>query len=50
MNKLNTNIIIGSIVIAGAVSFIYAQFILSTALFGIAAIYSNIVKKVNLNS
>ena len=50
MNISKTNIIIGSIVISGAVSFISAQFILSTALFGIAAIYSNIVKKVNLNS
>ena len=50
MNKLNTNMLIGSVFIAGMWCFISGQFIISTVLFGAAAIYSNIVMRENLNS
>ncbi len=50
MNNLNKNIVIGLILIAGIVSFIYGQFIIATVFFASAAIYSNIVTRVKINS
>ena len=50
MNNFNKDIIIGLIFIAGIWSFISGQFIISTVLFASAAIYSNIVMRVKLNS
>jgi hypothetical protein len=50
MNKLNINVIIGLLFIAGIWVFIYGQFIISTVLFGSAFIYSNIATRVKLNS
>jgi hypothetical protein len=50
MNNFNKDIIIGLMFIAGIGSFVSGQFIISTVLFAGAAIYSNIVMRVNLNS
>lgn len=50
MNNFNKDIIIGLIFIAGIWSFISGQFVISTVLFAVAAIYSNIVMRVKLNS
>ncbi len=47
---MNKYIVIGLIFIAGLVSFISGQFIVATVFFASAAIYSNIVKRVNINS
>ena len=50
MNNLYINIIIFSIFIAGIWCFISGQFIISAVLFCGAAIYSNMVKRANLDS
>jgi hypothetical protein len=50
MNNLNKDIIIGSMFIIGIWSFVSGQFIISTVLFAIAAIFSNIVMRAKLNS
>jgi len=50
MNILNTNIIIASIFIVGIWSFFSGQFIVSTVIFGSAAIYSIMANRVQLNS
>jgi hypothetical protein len=50
MNHSKKFTIIGLILIAGIGSFIYDQFIVSTVLFASAAICSNIVMRVKLNS
>ncbi len=50
MNNLKIFTIIGLISIAGIGSFIYGQFIISTILFALAAIYSNIAMRVKLDS
>lgn len=43
MSNFNRDILIGLMFITGIWSFISGQFIISTVLFGTAAIYSNIV-------
>ena len=50
MNNINKFIVVGLIFIAGIVSFISGQFIIATVLFASAAIYSNIVKRVKIDS
>ena len=50
MNNLNKYIVVGIIFVAGIVSFISDQFIIATVFFATAAIYSNIVTRVNTNS
>ena len=49
MSNFNRDIVIGLMFITGIWSFISGQFIISTVLFGAAAIYSNIVGRVRLN-
>ena len=49
MNNLYINTVIVSIFIIGMWSFISGQFIISTVLFGIAAIFSNMVKRVDID-
>ena len=50
MSDFNKDIVIGLLFIIGVWSFISGQFIVSTVLFGSAAIYSNIVIRARLNS
>jgi hypothetical protein len=50
MNNINKFIVVGLIFIAGVGSFVAGQFIIATVLFATAAIYSNIVKRVKINS
>ncbi|MDQ7089168.1 MAG: hypothetical protein Q9M50_00765 [Methylococcales bacterium] len=50
MSDFNKDIVIGLLFIIGVWSFISGQFIVSTVLFGIAAIYSNIVMQVKLKN
>ena len=50
MNNLNKYIVVGIIFVAGIVSFISDQFIIATVFFALAAIYSNIVTRVDINS
>ncbi len=50
MKNFNKDIMVGLLFIAGIGSFISGQFIISTVLFATAAIYSNIVMRVKLNS
>lgn len=45
MSDLNKDIVIGLLFISGVWSFLSGQFIVSTVLFGGAAIYSNIVMR-----
>jgi len=47
MNKFHKNLVIGLIFIVGTWSFISGQFIFSTVLFAIAAVYSNIAMRPN---
>jgi hypothetical protein len=49
MSNFNKDIFIGVMFITGIWSFISGQFIISTVLFGVAAIYSNIVIRAKLN-
>ena len=49
MNEFNKDVIIGLMFIIGIWSFISGQFIVSTVLFAIAAIYSNIVMRPKAN-
>ncbi len=49
MSNFNKDIFIGLMFITGIWSFISGQFIISTVLFGAAAIYSNIVIRAKLN-
>jgi hypothetical protein len=49
MSNFNKDIFIGVMFITGIWSFISGQFIISTVLFGAAAIYSNIVIRAKLN-
>lgn len=50
MSNFNKDIFIGVMFITGIWSFISGQFIISTVIFGAAAIYSNIVIRTKLNS
>lgn len=50
MSKFNKDIFIGVLFITGIWSFISGQFIISTVLFGAAAIYSNIAIQSKLNN
>ena len=50
MSDFNKDIVIGLLFIIGAWSFLSGQFIVSTVLFGSAAIYSNIVIRARLNN
>jgi len=50
MKNFNKDIMVGLLFIVGIGSFISGQFIISTVLFATAAIYSNIVMRVKLNS
>jgi hypothetical protein len=50
MSNFNKDIFIGVMFITGIWSFISGQFIISTVLFGAAAIYSNIVIRAKLNN
>lgn len=50
MQDYNKDIWIGVMFITGILCFLSAQFIFSTVLFGIAAIYSNIAPRAKLNS
>ena len=50
MSNFNKDIFIGVMFIIGIWSFISGQFIISTVLFGAAAIYSNIVIRTKLNN
>lgn len=50
MSDLNRDIIIGLLFITGVWSFISGQFIVSTVLFGSAAIYSNIAMRAKLEN
>jgi len=50
MNDINKDILIGLLFISGIWSFISGLFIVSTVLFGSAAIFSNIVMRAGLNS
>lgn len=50
MSNFNKDIFIGLMFITGIWSFISGQFIISTVLFGVAAIYSNIVIRAKLNN
>lgn len=50
MSNFNKDIFIGVMFITGIWSFISGQFIISTVLFGTAAIYSNIVIRARLNN
>lgn len=50
MSDFNRDIIIGLLFITGVWSFISGQFIVSTVLFGGAAIYSNVVMRTNFES
>lgn len=48
MNNVKRDIVIGLLFIAGIWSFISGQFIFSTVLFAVAAIYSNIAMRTQL--
>jgi hypothetical protein len=50
MNDFKKDILIGLMFIAGIGSFISGQFILSTVLFAVAAIYSNILMRAQPHS
>ena len=50
MNNINKFIVVGLVFIAGIASFIAGQFIIATVLFATVAIYSNIVKRVKIDS
>lgn len=50
MSNFNRDILIGMMFIIGIWSFISGQFIISTVIFGTAAIYSNIAIRNRLNS
>ncbi|MEY3787912.1 MAG: hypothetical protein RLZ75_2119 [Pseudomonadota bacterium] len=50
MNNLNKHIIVGLLFVVGIWSFISGQFIISTVLFAVAAIFSNVVIRINPNS
>ena len=50
MNNFKKDIVIGLLFVAGIWSFISGQFIFSTVLFAMAAIYSNIVMRTQLKS
>ena len=50
MNDFNRDIIISLMFLTGIWSFISGQFIISTLIFAIAAIFSNIVMRATLNS
>lgn len=50
MTDLNKDIIFGLMFITGIWSFISGQFIISTVLFGGAALYSNLAMRVRQNS
>jgi hypothetical protein len=49
MSDFQKDILIGVMFVIGIWSFISGQFIISTVLFGIAAIYSNIAMRTRLN-
>lgn len=49
MNDFNKDIFIGLMFVAGIWSFISGQFIFSTVLFAVAAIYSNMAMRAKLN-
>jgi hypothetical protein len=50
MSNLNKYILIGLMITGGVSSFISGQFIFSTILFAVAAIYSNILMKAKVDS
>jgi hypothetical protein len=50
MSNFKKDIFIGAMFVTGLWSFISGQFIISTVLFGSAAIYSNIVMRTNLDN
>ena len=50
MTDFNKDLIIGAMFIIGLWSFISGQFIISTLLFGMATIFTNIVMRNKLNS
>jgi hypothetical protein len=50
MSNFNKDIFVGIMFILGIWSFISGQFIISTVVFGIAAIYSNIIIRAKLNN
>jgi hypothetical protein len=49
MNDFSKDILIGSMFVIGIWSFISGQFIVSTLLFGSAAIFTNIVMRAKFN-
>ena len=49
MNDLNKDILIGSLFIAGILSFISGLFVLSTVLFATTALFSNMAGKAHIN-
>ncbi len=50
MSKFSKDIFIGAMFVTGLWSFISGQFIISTVLFGSAAIYSNIVMRTRVDN
>lgn len=50
MTEIKDDILIGLMFMTGIYSFVSGQFIISTFLFGSAAIYSNIVTRAKLNN